>query len=341
MYGWSQALAGRAYPPHVHTSTNTHAMPRTLTYRLHRRQRAVRAHACVFAVIATTCLQCCLHSAHVYAKICRGNHPIGRPLNDNERRLLELNPKRCEFEGPDRKWTQNQNCATPEPDPIVTAVFIHFGGANKHWYDLSRTSTIPSDYVAYCDPVACESIGTARVESGYDEHFNVTTHLRPTWDIQRVSAMMAEELGVPVEKLTLAAQRSVHASCRSSDLILVWLSKPFFVLQTMNAFPGKNEFAYVDAGFNVYRKNWGAPVSRYGAAVPPAPWACSPTSAHPCCRERGWPRGDRTAWKLVHNKGCMNSWRNTSYRARPICDAMPIAIDSVIRSLVWLASQQL
>ena len=136
-----------------------------------------------------------------------------------------------------------------------------------HADNLTRTTTIPSNYVAYCDDASCESFRHARVTNGYSSHFGVATHLRPGWRMSKVSSMLAEELGVSVDELVRAANQSVWGQCKSTPLILVWLAKPFFVLRTMREFPNVNEFAYADAG--QWPVSGTAPPSLGGGCLPP------------------------------------------------------------------------
>ena len=83
-----------------------------------------------------------------------------------------------------------------------------------------------------------------------------------------------------------AANRSAgdRLHCRSPELLLIWLAKPVLVALAMASFPERRRFAWVDAGFNAYR--------RRSKPVPPAPWL----------RPRLWP--ERGLAVRFHPKAC-------------------------------------
>lgn len=167
----------------------------------------------------------------------------------------------------------------PEQLPLVVTFFMQLDKTKvKHGYDLSTTTTIRAPYMAYCDDASCASILDARADASRW----LQTTVDSGWNYERLLRNVSSTLGVGEEELLKATTRSAgdRLHCRSAELVLIWLAKPLLVSHAMAAFPTRDRFAWVDAGFKAYM----------GKGVPSAPW------------ERFWP--ERGVAVRRHSRCC-------------------------------------
>ena len=123
----------------------------------------------------------------------------------------------------------------------------HSRKLTKHGYNLTRTITIPAPYYIFCDKSE-EMVAAREPASKWGP-----TAVDRGWTMSKLVTEVASQLQVPEDQLWSAAQQSVwahdrHAKrgrCPSAELILIWLSKPFFVARYMKANPSYRAFAYV------------------------------------------------------------------------------------------------
>jgi hypothetical protein len=185
------------------------------------------------------------------------------------------------------------------PDaPLVVSAFIQLHrDAAKHAYQLQRTVLVPADYVIYCtnrsaarQPSPCETVRESRARARGKWRGGVSTETRAS-SMEQLVGLLASGVGLPRATIRAAAERSVvPVHCPSAYLVQIWLAKPLLVADAMAAHPERAEFAWVDAGFNVYQ------MRPYGP--PPPPWLTFT------------PRQGRLA--VAREEGCHNDLHGTN-----------------------------
>ena len=197
-----------------------------------------------------------------------------------------------------RPWLVMQSHAAAAFDggevPFVGTLFIKLpGGSAKHAYRHVHAPRVRAPYRLYCSPPEhCRGIATSRRAAGVG-----LTEVVP-FNYDDVAQSLAIELNVSVDTLHRAAQRSVAPQhCPSREIIVLWLAKLLIMKLTIAAHPERQRFAWVDAGFNVYRVRNMDP--------PPAPWTSF------------WPAPHSVAMAR-HPGACHNELRNTNYSSCPV-----------------------
>ena len=178
--------------------------------------------------------------------------------------------------------------------PLVGTLFIKLpGGSAKHAYRHAHAPRVRAPYRLYCSPPEhCHGIAASRRVAGAGP-----TEVVPL-SYDDLSHSLAVELNVSVDTLHRAAQRSVAPQhCPSKEIVVLWLAKLLIMKLTIAAHPERHRFAWVDAGFNVYRVRNMDP--------PPAPWTSFWPAAHSVAIAR-------------HPGACHNELRSTNYSACPI-----------------------
>ena len=122
---------------------------------------------------------------------------------------------------------------------------------------------VRADYELWCgSPADCMII------RGWRETLKLRTKVIAT-SLKQLEHLIASRTNVSIGDVRRATNGSVWDGiqghgCPSAEVLKVWLAKPFLVEASMALHPEHHQFAWVDAGFNIYRMARRRP--------PAAPW---------------------------------------------------------------------